>query len=148
MAALPKLRQSDSSLEDEIQLIEAYLRIQQVRIGTRLSYDITVPERLKGVRVPAVMLLTLVENAIKHGVAPHAEGGDVHVTAMQEAAMLILRVTDNGRGLQTKIGNGSGLANVNARLALLYRNRASFSLEPGSPRGVVASIKIPMDATV
>lgn len=146
-AALPKLRQSDSSLEDEIQLIDAYLRIQQVRMGTRLSYEVIIPDRLKAVRVPAVMLLTLVENAIKHGVAPGAEGGAVRVTAAQEARMLILRVIDDGCGLQAKAGYGSGLANVNARLALIYRDRASFSLEPGRARGVVASIKIPMDAT-
>jgi hypothetical protein len=146
-AALPKLRQSDSSLEDEIQLIDAYLRIQQVRMGTRLSYDVLIPDGLKAVRIPAVMLLTLVENAIKHGVAPSAEGGAVRVTAVQDATMLILRVIDDGRGLQAQVGYGSGLANVNARLALIYRDRASFSLEPGRPRGVIASIKIPMDAT-
>ncbi len=147
MAALAKLRNGDSSLEDEFDLIEAYLRIQQVRMGTRLTYDVTIPQALKGVRVPSVMLLTLVENAIKHGIGPAAEGGAVGVSATHETALLTLKVIDSGLGMQAQVGYGSGLANVRARLALLYNGRASLSLEPASPHGVVATIQIPLDAT-
>lgn len=146
MAALPKLRKADSSLEDETELIEAYLRIQQVRMGIRLSYKVTIPHALKGVRVPSVMLLTLVENAIKHGIGPAADGGSVHVSAKQQAGTLFLTVIDSGLGMQAQAGYGSGLANVRARLALLYRERASLFLESASPRGVVATIQIPLDA--
>ena len=145
MAALPKLRNGESSLEDETELIEAYLRIQQVRMGVRLSYDITIPNALKSLRVPSVMLLTLVENAIKHGIGPAADGGCVRVTAAQEAANLVLTVIDTGLGMQAQVGYGSGLANIRARLALLYKERASLSLKAASPRGVVAAIKLPVD---
>ena len=148
MAALPKLRNGESSLEDETELIQAYLRIQQVRMGVRLSYDITIPNALKSLRVPSVMLLTLVENAIKHGIGPAADGGCVRVIAAQEAATLVLTVIDTGLGMQAQVGYGSGLANIRARLALLYRERASLSLEAASPRGVAAKIRLPMDAPV
>jgi Histidine kinase len=145
MAALPKLRRGESSLEDEIGLVDAYLRIQQVRMGARLSYDILIPTGLKDARVPSVMLLTLVENAIKHGIGPAAEGGAIWVSAAQEAAMLTLKVVDSGQGMQAQLGYGSGLANIRTRLELLYRERASLSLEPRSPRGVAATIKLPVD---
>jgi LytS/YehU family sensor histidine kinase len=145
--ALPKLRKSDSSLEDEAELIESYLHIQQVRMGARLSYDVRIPETLKGFTVPSVMLLTLVENAIKHGIGPAPDGGSVGVSARREAAALILSVIDSGVGMRVAEGSGSGLANIRARLALQYRQHASFSLEAASPHGVVATIKIPLDAT-
>jgi signal transduction histidine kinase len=148
MAALPKLRNGESSLQDETELIEAYLRIQQVRMGVRLSYDVTIPNALKSLRVPSVMLLTLVENAVKHGIGPAADGGCVRVIAAQEAANLVLTVIDTGLGMQAQVGYGSGLANIRARLALLYRERASLSLEAASPRGVAAKIKLPMGAPV
>lgn len=145
--ALPKLRKGDSSLEDEAELIESYLRIQQVRMGARLSYDVRIPQTLKGLTVPSVMLLTLVENAIKHGIGPAPDGGSVGVSARREAATLVLRVADSGVGMRVAAGTGSGLANIRARLALQYSQRASFSLEAASPRGVVATIKIPLKAT-
>jgi LytS/YehU family sensor histidine kinase len=145
-AALPKLRNEDSSLEEEVELIEAYLRIQQVRMGARLSYNVTIPDGLKCVRVPSVMLLTLVENAIRHGVGPAADGGSVAVSATRKSAVLALKVTDSGLGMQAQVGYGSGLANIRARLRLIYKGRASFSLDPVSPRGVVATIRIPLDS--
>ena len=117
-------------------------------MGARLSYDVTIPNALKSQRVPSVMLLTLVENAIKHGIGPAADGGCVRVSAAQEAATLVLTVIDTGLGMRAQVGYGSGLANIRARLALLYRERASFSLEAASPRGVAATIKLPMDARV
>ncbi|HVO49072.1 MAG TPA: histidine kinase [Steroidobacteraceae bacterium] len=145
-AALPKLRKADTSLEEETELIEAYLQIQQVRMGARLSYHVRIPESLKHLRVPSVMLLTLVENAIKHGVGPVAGGGCVSVGAAQEGATLILTVIDDGLGMQAQSGYGSGLASIRARLALHYKERASLSLESATPCGVMATIKIPLDA--
>jgi hypothetical protein len=143
-AALPRLRQNESTLADEIDLIDAYLRIQQVRLGARLSYGFFVPERLLTARVPPVMLLTLVENAIKHGIGPATAGGTIHVSADSQGSLLTLRVADTGAGMRAEQGHGSGLANVRSRLKLLYRHRATLSLAPGEPRGVVATIQIPM----
>jgi two-component sensor histidine kinase len=148
MAALPKLRQSESSLAEEMDLIDAYLRIQQVRIGSRLSYQLSIPEILLAAKVPSVMLLTLVENAIKHGISPSATGGVVHVSATRDESSLMLRVVDSGQGMQTQLGHGTGLANIRARLELLYHDRAALSLTSAAPRGVVATLQIPLEAAV
>jgi sensor histidine kinase YesM len=145
-AALPTLRQSESTLADEIGLVDAYLRIQQVRMGPRLMYELSIPDALLAARVPSVMLLTLVENAIKHGINPASAGGRVNISASGDASTLTLCVADTGQGMQVQQGHGSGLANVRARLNLLYRRQGTLSLEAGQPRGVVATIRIPIGA--
>ena len=144
-AALPRLRQSDSSLAEELDLVDAYLWIQKLRMGARLSYQLSVPETLLTARVPSMMLLTLVENAIKHGISPATAGGMIRVSADQRDSMLTLSVTDTGQGMRAQHGYGSGLANARARLTLLYPHRATLALVPGEPRGVVATIQIPME---
>ena len=90
------------------------------------------------------MLATLVENAIKHGIAPLADGGAIHVNAVRSAESLSLSVADTGRGFVAESGTGVGLANIRARLAALYGGRAALKLEGNAPRGVVATITLPM----
>lgn len=143
--ALPKLRQEESSLADELQLIDAYLRIHQIRMGKRLSYELQIPAQLATERVPSMILLTLVENAVKHGINPAVEGGTIRVTAMREHAALVLRVADSGQGLAATDGFGMGLANIRRRLDMLYGDRAVLSLARAS-RGVVATVSIPLVA--
>ena len=92
-----------------------------------------------------MMLATLVENAIKHGIAPVPEGGAIRLTAERHADALKLTVADTGRGLSgATSGTGVGLANIRARLAALYGERASFALEANAPRGVAAVIMLPL----
>jgi LytS/YehU family sensor histidine kinase len=141
--ALPRLRQDESALGDELRLVDAYLRIHQVRMGARLEYEITDPGDLAGERVPTMMLLTLVENALKHGINPLVEGGFIRVSATCERATLVLKVADSGRGLTTEHGHGAGLANVRLRLTMLYGERAILSLARAQSRGVVATVSIP-----
>jgi len=95
-------------------------------------------------RVPSMMLATLVENAIKHGIGPLAEGGAIRVAAAREGETLVLSVADTGRGFAAASGSGVGLANIRARLGAQYGERATLRLEAGSPRGVVATIKLPL----
>jgi len=133
-----------STLGDEVRLVDAYLRIHRVRMGSRLAYEIDVPESLASVSVPSMILLTLVENAIKHGLNPLAEGGFVRLRAERRGADLYLEVADNGRGLATVEGHGTGLANVRARLAILYGARAALETGPGRPRGFVANVSLPL----
>jgi len=133
-----------STLGDEARLVDAYLRIHRVRMGSRLAYEIDVPPSLVAVPVPSMILLTLVENAIKHGLNPLAEGGFVRLRAERRGAELHLEVADNGRGLATAEGHGTGLANVRARLAILYGARAALELRPGRPRGFVANVSLPL----
>jgi hypothetical protein len=143
-AALPRMRENEATLADEIDLVSAYLGVQQVRMGARLEVSIDVPASLLEARIPSMMLATLVENAIKHGIAPQPEGGLIEVKAARSADVLTLTVADTGRGFAAASGTGVGLANIRARLSALYDSRAALKLEANSPRGVVAVITLPL----
>jgi LytS/YehU family sensor histidine kinase len=142
-AALPKLRENEVPLAEEMRLIDAYLAIYSARMGTRLAYDIALPDDLMQVTVPSMILLTLVENAVKHGVSPAVEGGSIRISAVTERGQLRLAVADSGRGLDLRHGHGTGLANIRQRLLMMYGPAAVRSLKPAQPRGVVASILMP-----
>jgi signal transduction histidine kinase len=144
-AALPRMREHETTLADEIELVRAYLGLQQVRMGARLETSIDAPPALLEARVPPMMLATLVENAIKHGIAPLAEGGAIRISAQKADGALKLTVADTGRGLAAAAsGTGVGLANIRARLAALYGERADLRLEANAPRGVAAIITLPL----
>jgi signal transduction histidine kinase len=142
-AALPRMRDHDPCLSDEIELVSAFLGIQKIRMGARLESMIDVPAPLLRARVPSMMLATLVENAIKHGLGPLAEGGTLRIAAAQQGGTLLLSVADTGQGFADESGCGVGLANIRARLAAHYGDRAALRLESNSPRGVVATIALP-----
>jgi hypothetical protein len=144
--ALPRMRDAESDLGREAELIEAYLGVHRVRMGERLSYRIDVPGELRRVRVPPMMLLTLVENAIKHGLNPLPEGGHVRVRASIDRAALLLEVSDSGRGFAEGegTGGGTGLANIRARLHAAYGTAARLTLHANEPRGVTATIALPV----
>jgi len=142
-AALPRVRQAATTLEQELELAHAYLDIQQIRIGGRLAFAIEVPGEIAQLRFPPLMLLTLVENAIKHGIAPQTEGGTIVIRARVDDERLRIEVRDTGAGLALTAGSGMGLANVRARLAALFGAGARLVIEPNVPHGVVAAIEIP-----
>jgi sensor histidine kinase YesM len=145
-AALPQLRADYSTLAGERTLIEAYLSLYQIRMGQRLSYDIRIPEDLDAAKIPPMMLLTLIENSIKHGIDPLTQGGFILISARQEGAFLELSVADSGRGMSADIdsGTGTGLANIRGRLKLLYGHAADFQLARGSARGITATLRLPL----
>lgn len=143
-AALPRLRESEVPLAQELELVDAYLSIYRTRMGTRLRYEIAMPEELAPLKVPSMMLLTLVENALKHGVSPTVEGGLIRVSAAFDQDRLLLKVADSGRGLEVRQGRGTGLANVRQRLLMMYGPDAALTLRPTEPTGMVASICIPV----
>src|SRR4029453_5729907 len=98
---------------------------------------------------PPNLLISLVENAIKHGLEPTASGGAVTVRARREGKMLFITVEDTGRGLvNTSRGGGVGLANIRGRLAALYGTQAQFSLGRGVPAGARATLAIPLEADI
>jgi signal transduction histidine kinase len=142
-AALPKFRGEHPTLGSECALVKAYLDILQVRMGRRLIVDIDLPGELAEVAFPPMILMTLVENAIKHGLAPLAEGGRIEVVARANDAMLEIAVRDNGAGIRTGNGGGIGLANIRSRLAALYGDKALLALESNSPHGVLARVVVP-----
>jgi sensor histidine kinase YesM len=142
-AALPRVRQSAVTLAQEVELARAYLDIQQIRIGNRLTFAIEVPDDIARLRFPPLMLLTLVENAIKHGIAPQTDGGAIVIRARADDRQLRIEVRDTGPGLALTAGSGMGLANVRARLSALFGAGARLVIEPNAPHGVVAAIEIP-----
>lgn len=143
-AALPRIRDDAATLGSECALARAYLDVLQIRMGKRLQFSIDLPERLAGLAFPPMMLVTLVENAIKHGLAPAADGGCITISAQVQDELLQVSVTDNGVGFQSSCGSGVGLVNIRARLRALYGKRAALSLQQNWPRGVVAGISLPL----
>jgi len=142
--ALPRMRESESTVGREASMAESYLSIQQIRMGARLTYSIDVSSDLQGAPLPPMMLLTLVENALKHGVGPQPEGGSISITAARKDGQLLLQVADTGRGFAKQLGTGAGLANIRARLAALHGASARLRLGVNSPRGVIATIVLPL----
>jgi signal transduction histidine kinase len=142
--ALPQMRERDSTVERETTLAEAYLNIQRIRMGRRLSFEISFPDSLRHARMPSMMLLTLIENAVKHGLGPLPEGGFIRIDANADYGSLEVKVADTGRGFTSTSGTGTGLANIRARLVAVYGSRGRLSLKPNAPRGVTASIALPL----
>jgi len=143
--ALPKMRQSESTVQQEIELVSAYLNILKMRMGDRLAFEIDVPPELANVPFPPLMLPTLVENAIKHGLEPLREGGKVTIKAETREGILRFSVADNGKGFAENLGAGVGLANIRERLAAIYGEKGKLLLEANEPRGVVSTIEVPRD---
>ena len=144
-ATLSAARAERTTLGQEFALLEAYLGLMSVRMGARLSFALELPDDLRSMEVPPMLLQPLVENAIAHGVEPNVRGGHVQVTARAAGAGLELLVADTGRGLDVapgKPGTGLGLANVRERLNALYGGRAIFSLE-AAPQGAIARMILP-----
>lgn len=146
--SLPRTEETSSSLGDELQRANAYLDILKIRMGERLTTHIDVPDTLRAHPFPAMMLQTLVENAIKHGLEPKTGGGNIWILATKTATHLSVTVADDGCGLnmnahETK-GTGIGLSNVRERLQLSFGDAANFSLSANYPAGAAATIRIPL----
>jgi LytS/YehU family sensor histidine kinase len=146
-AALPAMRREETTLMQEVALARSYLDVLKVRMGERLAYRVDVPEDLAGLPFPPLALSTLTENAVKHGLNPLPEGGVIEISARLEARRLTVSIADTGAGLTRASGSGSGLANLRARLAALYGEAGKLSIEANSPRGIRATIALPVRQT-
>ena len=142
-AALPQMREGATNLGREVDMARAFLEIHRVRMGSRLDFAIEVPEDLKCRTFPPMMLISLVENAIKHGVDPCCECGTITIRAEEGEGRLRVSVADTGEGVKPKTGGGVGLTNIRERLKALYGSSARLVMEENAPRGVVASIEVP-----
>ena len=145
-ASLPSMRESSSTLERELALATAYLSVHKIRMGHRLAFAIDVPAPLRTHRVPPMMIATLVENAVIHGLTPLPEGGSIRISARALHGRLFVDVVDDGRGLQGSWGGGVGLANIRARLASEFGNSAQLTLADRGERGVIATLELPLAA--
>ena len=142
-AALPQMRESTTNLGRELEMARAFLEINRVRMGSRLQFAIEVPEALKTHAFPPMMLISLVENAVKHGVDPCCDCGTITIRAREDEGRLRVSVEDTGEGIKPKKGGGVGLSNIRERLKALYGTSARLVIEEREPRGVVASIEVP-----
>ena len=144
-AALPKVRRSESTLGDEFELARAYLQLFQVRMGPRLRFTLDLPAALRSLPFPPMVLVTLAENAIKHGLAPTDNGGAVHLAARRSGKTLEVSVADDGVGFGPDSGgSGVGLVNIRRQLAARFGHGASLSLEQRDSGGVIAQVRLPI----
>ena len=145
-SALPDLRQGRrATLGQQVDHCIAFLDIMAIRMEGRLQSDVRVPEGLKSAIFPSMMLTTLVENAIKHGLEPKAEGGRIEIGAEIADGQLAVHVTDNGMGFMPKSDAGVGLANIRERLEALYADRAELVIDVPAAGGTRATIRIPYE---
>ncbi len=144
-AALPKLhREGAATLADELGLVRAYLELMQLRMPDRLQWTLEVPATMQALAFPPMALLTLVENAVRHGIDPSEEGGRIEVGAAPAAdGSCRIWVSDSGVGLADTPGAGTGLANLRDRLAALYGPQASLELRQLTAHGAHAEIRLP-----
>jgi LytS/YehU family sensor histidine kinase len=142
--SLPSTDNELSTLGAELERALAYLEILRIRMGSRLSMQVDVPENLRATPLPPMVLQTLVENAIKHGLEPRTGGGTVWIRARRVDDTVAVTVADDGEGFNTKnSGTGIGLKNVRERLRLMYGATAALSVVANFPHGVAATISVP-----
>jgi signal transduction histidine kinase len=142
-ASFRSTRRDEIPLQDELALVGNYLAIQALRMVDRLSYVIDVADEFRQWPVPPFVLQPLVENAVKHGIEPEADGGQVTVSARRVPAGLQLEVSDTGQGISANSGPGIGLANVRERLQAKYGASATLLAQSMAPRGFKVTVVLP-----
>ena len=147
-ASMPAMREAHPTAHNlgrEMAVIRPYLEILKVRMEDRLQTDVSVPDGLLSAEFPSMMIQSLVENAIKHGLEPKAEGGTLTVRAEIVHGKLAVMVADTGLGFgkAATAGTGTGLANIRERLKLLYGNKASMVVTENEPSGTVVTLTVP-----
>jgi signal transduction histidine kinase len=143
-AAMPQLHQRAATLGDEERLVHAYLELMLMRMPDRLAFTVEIEPSLRALPFPPMALLTLVENAIRHGIDPGCDGGRIEVGARRDAggAAVQLWVADTGVGLTEGAGSGTGLRNLRDRLHVFFGQDASVTLHEQPPHGVRAEIRV------
>jgi signal transduction histidine kinase len=143
-AAVPLLNEPAATIERELQLVRPYLELMEMRMPDRLRYAINVDPSALQVRCPPTTLLTLVENAVRHGIDRSEEGGRIDVDVARRGDRCVIRVTDTGAGLQQAAsGLGTGLTALRERLRLIFGDAAHLRLTPNHPGGAIIEIELP-----
>ncbi len=143
--SLGRTRAGATTLGEELDLVRAYLEIQAVRMGDRLSFELSCPDELRCVPLPPLLVQPLVENALRHGLEPRAAGGRVWISAVREDGGLALEVRDDGPGLDPHQPAGVGLTNVRERVRAISSGRGALVLRPVAAGGLSARITLPLD---
>jgi signal transduction histidine kinase len=145
-STLENANQQEVSLQQELDFIRPYLEIEQARLGSRLKVTIDIDAGTLDAAVPNLLLQPLVENSIRHGIAPRAADGAIEIRSWRENGMLHLQVRDDGPGLGSKcspLKEGMGLGNTRARLQHLYGDSHGFELINGAGQGLAIRMTIP-----
>jgi len=132
-----------TTLDQEMNIIKTYLNIQKIRMGERLRFTIDLPNALQEHPFPPMLLQPLVENAVKHGLEPAIEGGEITIKVMEEDDLIRIKVQDTGNGFSSYDTAGVGITNVKERIRLLYGDKGRLMLEVNDPHGVKAIIEVP-----
>ncbi len=141
--SLSGLRAGSTTLGADLDLVSDYLEVMTIRMGDRLTWWVDVPVELRSAPLPAAMVISLVENAIKHGIEPWAPPASTGIVVRDIDAQLVVVVEDTGCGLRYPVGEGLGLTNIRARLRLQYGGRGDLTLEAHAPRGTRAVLRLP-----
>jgi LytS/YehU family sensor histidine kinase len=150
-ATLQASRATQHPLGTEFERVHDYLELMRVRMGARLTTGLHLPEALRDLPVPPLLLQPLVENAIRHGLEPKVGGGALQISARRDGATLVLTVADTGVGLhahhpRATAAGGFGLQQVRERLAAAYGAQASLTLVPTDTGGTCVELRLPLPA--
>ena len=142
-SSLNATRSESTTLADEAELIAAYLDVLEIRMGTRLRYEIDVPADLHAFTLPPMLLQPVVENSIRHGLEPKVEGGLVRLQARRDGANVLVEISDSGVGFAPVTRGGVGLTNLRDRLRLIYGDAASLVVGEGARGGASVTMSLP-----
>ncbi|HET7498038.1 MAG TPA: histidine kinase, partial [Candidatus Eisenbacteria bacterium] len=143
-AAVPRLDEPAATVDQELQLVRAYLELMHMRMPDRLQFSLHVDETALALQCPPMTLLTLVENAVRHGIDPSEEGGRIDIHVHRRDNRCVVRVSDTGMGLQQGgNGLGTGLSTLRERLRLAFGGDAELRVSAQRPRGVCAELDLP-----
>jgi LytS/YehU family sensor histidine kinase len=145
-AAVPRLYDALTTLDQELQLVQAYLKIMHLRMPDRLHFDVQADAAVRALYCPPISVLTLVENAVRHGIDPSETGGDITIQAQRDGTRCRIRVSDTGVGLGSQPGTGTGLTNLRERLRVMFGADATLRISARDPHGVDAELDFPATA--
>jgi len=144
-STLSRTRGKDTCLKDEIDIVNAYLAIQKIRMGKRLQYKIDVSKDVEDIPFPPLLIQPLVENSIRHGLESEIDGGEIRVNAFSKDKFLTIIVCDTGKGANKLSSNGIGLQNVNERLSSVFHQKAEIKIKDNQPKGLIVTLNIPLE---
>ncbi len=143
-AAVPRLHEPATTMAQEMQLVRAYLELMHMRMPDRLQFSLQVDKEAEGLRCPPTTLLTLVENAVRHGIDPSEEGGRIDVRVRVQDGRCVAEVRDTGVGLEAAgDGMGTGLASLRERLQIVFGADVKVRISSLAPQGVSAEVDFP-----
>ncbi len=145
--SIPSMREDKGALKREFEQIGAYLSIMHTRMGDRLAFSISADPQVEEFSLPPALVMTLAENAIKHGIEPAEHGGRIDVRAELRDGQIVITVADTGVGFNStdsrEVGGGLGLSNIAQRLQAIYGDTARVKLTQNTPCGCVATLTLP-----